>query len=366
MKTCVPVISYKNWLGHLNLRYGILLILLSCLDLAVFAQEQVVLPRLSDKIIFDGQPNEIAWKGIKPLPLVTQIPEFGKEPAEQTEILLGYDDYLYLVGRLYTDDPSTILATSKKRDLFSGNNDWFGLIIDTFNDKENGLGFFTTPEGIRLDFTVFNDAQGELPVNPSWNTFWDVKSTRNELGWFSEMRIPFSSLRFQEKDGQVVMGIIASRFMAKHNENAIYPAIPYDWGPWSGWKPSQAQEVVFKDLRAKKPVYLAPYVLGGYEQTNDLNETNTNYLRDDDLVAEAGLDFKYGLTNNLTMDLTVNTDFAQVEADNQQINLTRFSLFFPEKRLFFQERSSTFDFNLGGVLINFFIAGELVFMKRNW
>ena len=347
-ETCILVISDKNWLALLNLRYGILIILLS-LVLKVLAQEQVVLPRLSDKIIFDGQPNETAWKDIEPLPLVTIVPEFGKEPSEKTEILLAYDDdYLYLAGRLYTDDPSTILATSKKRDLFSGNNDWFGIIIDTFNDKENGLGFFTTPEGIRLDLTVFNDAQGDLPLNPSWNTFWDVKSIRNGQGWFTEMRIPFSSLRFQEKDGEVVMGIITWRFMARQNETAIYPAIPFNWGPWSGWKPSQAQEVVFKDLRAKKPLYLAPYVLGGIEQTNDLNETNTNYLRNDDLVTEAGIDVKYGLTNNLTLDVTVNTDFAQVEADDQQVNLTRFSLFFPEKRLFFQERSSTFDFNLGG------------------
>ena len=133
-----------------------------------------------------------------------------------------------------------------------------------------------------------------------------------------------------------------------NNESYVYPAISPKWGGWSTWKPSKAQEIVFKDLQSKKPVYIVPYVLAGLGRNFDLNEEESAYLRDDTPVHELGLDVKYGLTNNLTLDVTFNTDFAQVEADDEQINLTRFSLFFPEKRLFFQERSSNFEFNLGG------------------
>jgi hypothetical protein len=226
-------------------------------------------------------------------------------------------------------------------------NAWFGIVIDTFNDKENALVFATTPTGLRTDVQVLNDAEGDSPFNTSWNTFWDVETTRNNTGWFAEIRIPFSSLRFQETDGQVVMGLIAYRWIAHKNELSIFPAIPFDWGEVSNLKVSRAQEVVFSGIRGRKPLYVAPYLLGGHSRSYELNAEETAYSGLNDPAYEAGLDIKYGLTRNMTMDITVNTDFAQVEADDMQVNLTRFSLFFPEKRLFFQERSSTFEFSFG-------------------
>jgi len=297
----------------------------------------------------DGFSNEPAWQNIKPLPLTVHVPNFRSQPTEKTEILVCYDDnYLYIAGRLYDSEPEKIQFPSKKRDDMKLNNDWFGLVIDAFNDKENALAFFTTPLGLRLDMTVFDDAQGDFPVNESWNTFWDVKTARNDKGWFAEIRIPLSSLRFQDRDGRVVMGLITSRYIARKNEWIVFPAIPPNWGFWSPFKPSQAQEIIFESLHSQKPLYIVPYVLGGLGQSFDLNDLETAYFRSDDSIHELGLDLKYGLTSNLTLDVTLNTDFAQVEADDQQVNLTRFSLFFPEKRLFFQERSSTFDFSFGG------------------
>ncbi len=311
--------------------------------------EPYLIQRISGQVELDGFSTEPAWQNIRPLPLTVHVPNFKSEPTEKTEILIGYDNnYLYLAGRLYDSEPEKIQFPSKKRDDMKLNNDWFGLIIDIFNDNENALAFFTTPSGLRLDMTVFNDAQGDFPVNNSWNTFWDVKTVRNEEGWFAEIRIPFSSLRFQDKEGRVVMGLITSRYIARKNEWIVFPEIPPDWGFWSPFKPSQAQEIVFEGLRSRKPLYIAPYALGGFGQSFDLNDIETAYIRADDPIHELGLDVKYGLTTNLTLDVTVNTDFAQVEADDQQVNLTRFSLFFPEKRLFFQERSSTFDFSFDG------------------
>jgi hypothetical protein len=311
--------------------------------------DRYIISRLNGPVKLDGLSEEPAWEGIEPLSVVMHSPNFLDEPTERTEILVAYDDdFLYVAGRLYDSEPSKIQCTSKKRDDLKPNNDWFGIVIDTFNDKENALVFFTTPSGLRLDMSVFNDAQGELPINTDWNTYWDVKAERNKKGWFVEMRIPLSSLQFQDKDGSCIMGLISWRWIARKNESVVFPAIPPNWGGFSLFKPSQAQEVVFQGIHKKRPLYVAPYVLGGFGHSYELNDAETAYDRTDDPAHEAGLDIKYGLANNLTLDVTVNTDFAQVEADDEQVNLTRFSLFFPEKRLFFQERSSTFDFNLGG------------------
>lgn len=161
------------------------------------------------------------------------------------------------------------------------------------------------------------------------------------------MRIPFSSLQFQEKDGKVEMGITTWRWIARKNETDIFPAIPPDWGEWSMWKPSQSQRIQQEQVKRKKPLYIAPYLLAGYNEAHELNEQNQGYTNQHKTIKEAGLDLKYGLTKNLTLDLTANTDFAQVEADDQIVNLTRFSVFFPEKRVFFQERSGIFDFDFG-------------------
>jgi len=306
----------------------------------------LVMPRIRSPITLDGLSNEPAWEGIKTLPMVMHSPNFGTAPSELTEVLVAFDDdFLYVAGRLYDREPSKIQANSKQRDSTDPSSEWFGIVIDSFNDKENALAFFTTPSGLRWDAAVLNDAQEPVPFNLSWNTFWDVATSQNNEGWFAEMRIPFSSLRFQDKNGRVVMGIILRRYIARKSEHITFPKIPPNWGFYSFFKPSQAQEFVLEGVYSRKPLYVAPYLLGGFGYYSELNEDETVYQRVKNLEHEGGLDVKYGLTSNITLDITLNTDFAQVEADDQQINLTRFSLFFPEKRLFFQERSSNFDFN---------------------
>jgi len=304
------------------------------------------------EIIMDGVVNEPAWENIEPLPMVMHRPVFNNPPSERTEVRIGYnEEFVYISGRLYDSNPASIMTTSMQRDEQSRGNDWFTVIFDTFNDKENALAFATTPIGLRRDFTISKDAMtsgNERPNNDSWNTFWEVATSLTDEGWFVEMEIPLSSLRFKEEDGRVIMGLIVQRYIPSKNETVIFPAIPPNWGPWSASRPSKAQEIILEGVQSKKPFYIAPYVSGGLQQDYLLNNGNTAYERNDDPRFNIGLDVKYGLTNNLTLDITVNTDFAQVEADNEQVNLTRFSLFFPEKRTFFQERSSIFSFNLGG------------------
>lgn len=313
----------------------------------------VIIDRIPDLINFDGIPDEEAWNALTPIQMVMHSPVFGRTPTEDTEVRIGYDDkYLYVGARLFYDDMKMMRSASLKRDYMGMGGDWFGVVLDTYNDKENGMAFFTSPDALRWDATILKDAvtqtPDQMPMNISWNTFWDVRTNADDKGWSLELRIPFSSLRFQEINGEVRMGLILQRWIPSKNETDLFPAIPPNWGQVSAMKPSQAQEVVLRGVKPDKPLYIAPYLLGGYESNYELNSNETAYNKSDKPALEAGLDVKYGIGKNMIMDVTVNTDFAQVESDDQMINLTRFSLYYPEKRMFFLERSSVFDFSLGG------------------
>ena len=181
-----------------------------------------------------------------------------------------------------------------------------------------------------------------------WDTFWDVKTTQDDNGWYVEMRIPFSSLRFQTVQELVSMGLIINRTISYKNEVNTYPAMDPKYGFSAATKPSLAADVNFENIQPSKPIYISPYVIGGYSKLYQINDEYTAYVPDVKKEFNSGFDIKYNINSNLTFDATVNTDFAQVEADNQQVNLTRYSLYFPEKRMFFQERSSLFSFSLGG------------------
>ncbi len=305
--------------------------------------------KLSEAIVLDGKLNEKAWQTIPPFPMTQYEPVFRGELHEKTEIMVAYDDeYFYVAGRMFTKDPATITANSLYRDRYAS-DDVFAVILDPFNDDQNALRFFTTPAGVRFDQSISNDANdiaGSDAVNGSWNTFWDVATTQDEHGWYAEIRIPFSSIGFQSSQGVAEMGLIVYRWIAFYNERHTYPEIPPNWDRGE-IKPSMAADIRLVDVDARRPVYVTPYALTGYTQQNQINDAATGYEYDHAFKKELGFDIKYNVTSNLTLDVTANTDFAQVEADDQQLNLTRFSLSFPEKRQFFQQRSGLFDFNFG-------------------
>ena len=306
------------------------------------AQELLQLTYLTESIQIDGLSDEPGWQQIEPLPVIMYKPTYRGEPTEKTEIRVAYDrDYLYCSARCYDTNPSKVRVNSLYRDR-SSKDDKFGIILDTFNDKESALSFWTTPAGVRGDEAIFNDGKSD---NKNWNTYWDVTTVLNEEGWFVEMRIPFSSLSFQDENGRVVMGLIAYRNIARKNERVVFP----DLSPERGIDtPSRAHPVVLDHIYSQKPVYFTPYVAGGLGQTPTLNDAGASYHLKNELARNAGVDIKYNVTSNLTLDTTLNPDFAQAEADEQQVNLSRFSLFFPEKRQFFQERSGIFSFNFLG------------------
>lgn len=302
--------------------------------------------KITDKVVIDGLVNELFWDSIEPLHSTQKVPNAGDEPTQKTEIRIAYDEkYLYLSGRLFDKEPHKINTNTKRRDDLTENTEWCGLLIDTYNDRENALAFYVTPTGARLDMALSNDIVGPNAFNLSWNTFWDGASKITEDGWFAEIRIPFSSLPFESVDGKTVMGITTWRYLARNDETDIYP--PRDLSTGSSFRPSLTQRFVFEDIDEKKPFRMAPYVLTGGERNNRLSENGQQYESEEAFKREIGLDAKIGLGSNAIADITLNTDFAQVEVDDQQVNLSRFNLFFPEKRLFFQERASLFDFNFG-------------------
>ena len=312
------------------------------------AAERILIPRLTSEIDLDGRVDEAEWGTVPVLPATMHTPNFGLQPSEATEFRVAHDgDYLYVSCRAYDSEPSGVRSLSLERDLSGYASDWCIVMLDTFNDKETALLFGTTPAGLRTDVIFADDT--EAGPNFNWNTFWDAAAHQDERGWYAEIRIPFSSLRFQRSDAGVVMGLSLVRVIARKQEFATFPAISPQWGGFSAYKASQTREVLIEGARRSDPVYVTPYGIVGRGHSHSLNVDETGYARENDALTETGLDVKYGITSNLTLDFTANTDFAQVEADNQQVNLTRFSLFFPEKRLFFQERSNVFDYSLGGV-----------------
>lgn len=302
-----------------------------------------VIPKLEGHITLDGKVNEPAWNAIEPLPLVTHWPTYGIDvDRSKTEIRIAYDkDYLYVSCRCYVD-PKMISAPTYKRNENNMSTSNVAIILDTFNDNENALWFSMTPTGSRMDGALSNDGQ---TANLYWNTIWEAEAEINDEGWFAEMRIPFSSLKFESEDGQVELGLIAYRYSAHDVAMQTYPAIPPDWGFLSWRKPSQSQKVELSNVENQNPIFITPYLLGGLDRSAYLNSGADGYQHQREWTHEAGLDVKMGLTNSTTLDLTLNTDFAQVEADDQQINLSRFSLFFPERRQFFLERAAIFDFS---------------------
>jgi hypothetical protein len=310
-------------------------------------QELVELARLGGPVELDGLSNEPAWEAVDPLPLTTHWPRFGGAISERTEIRVAYDDdHIYFAGRFYDSDPAGIRRNSLYRDRWNG-DDAFDIVVDSFNDNETALMFTTTPLGIMIDQEVSNDADpsgGARPLNLEWNGYWDVAARVTQEGWFAEVRIPFSSLGFEVEGERVVMGLIVGRYVSRKDEKYIFPAIPPNWD-MADVKPSQAQDVLITGINEKSPLYVTPYVLGGLDRTREFVEPVR--APGTEATRRVGLDAKYGLSSNITLDLTLNTDFAQVEADDQQVNLTRFNLFVPEKRRFFQERASIFQFNTG-------------------
>lgn len=286
--------------------------------------------------VLDGRLDDSQWADATRISdFVQRFPKDGNLPTEKTDVFFIYTSSDLFVGvRCYDAQPAKIIATVMQRDNFDLlQNDQFVVAIDSYNDGRNGYWFSTNALGVRAD-CLFID-EGETWIC-EWDGIWECASQIDSLGWTAEMRIPFSTLRF---DGAVknVMGINLFRRLIRSNEEIYSPHIPLQY-PHGTADVSIARKFRFDGISGGSNLYVQPYVLGGRQWvgTGGNQKVTTK--------GEFGGDVRYDITDYLTSNLTYNTDFAQVELDDRQINLTRFSLFFPEKRDFFLESAGLFSF----------------------
>jgi len=326
----------------LRLAPSLVMALVAGLASPVNAQDPLPLARLIGPVVVDGVPGEEAWRQVPALPLTMYAPLFRGTPTQRTEIRIAYDDEnLYAAGWFYDTDASRIRINSLYRDRWNG-DDAFAMYIDAFDDNTTAKWFGLTAGGTRFDILLSDDGNAQ---NNGWDTFWAAKTTVTDSGWFAEIRIPFSSLGFRVgPNGEARMGLTVTRLVSRLEERVTFPAID---PKFEFRRPSLAQKVVMTGVRSHKPVYVTPYVLGGTARST-VPIGSSAFRRVHTESRETGLDVRYPISGRMNLDLTVNTDFAQVEADDQQVNLDRFPLFFPDRRRFFQEGSEVFDFAMGG------------------
>ena len=299
--------------------------------------------RLTEPLNLDGVLDEAAYEQNLPVDgFIQTIPQEGQPVSERTEAWVMYDDEnVYLACRCWDSaGPEGWIANEMRRDTNGlRENDFFGAIFDTFHDRRNGFNFYTNMLGARNDQWVTDEGS----PNQDWNPVWSVRTGQFDGGWTVEMAIPFKSIRYLSGDDQT-WGIQMRRSIRRKNEYAHLAFVPASTGGRASInRVSAAADLVGLDLPpAGRNIEIKPYATSSL--TSDYTQTPAI---SNDPDAALGGDLKYGITANITADLTYNTDFAQVEVDERQVNLTRFSLSFPEKREFFLEGQGLFDFGRG-------------------
>jgi hypothetical protein len=293
----------------------------------------------------DGIPEEEVWgRAPAATDFIQKQPDEGAPASEKTEIRIIYDEKnLYVAIICFDSEPEKIIATEKKRDSERiKNNDHVQLLFDTFRDRRNGYIFVTNPLGAQLDIQVRREGENEGSryiknpnINDDWNGVWEVKAVINDRGWSAEIAIDLETLRFDE-NSKSGWGLNILRNIRRKNEISTWAPLPRNL---EIHKISLAGDLIgLEGLIKGLNLQVKPYALA-----SRISERGQEAGLSSDNSFDAGLDMKYGLASNMTLEVTVNTDFSQVEVDDEQINLTRFDLFFPEKREFFLENAALFN-----------------------
>ena len=313
------------------------------LPACVFAQEQqreVPAVAVEKAPVLDGDViNDPAWQAATPTGgFIQTTPDEGQPASQRTEVRVVYTvDAIYFGFILYDDDPATIVASDSRRDASLDEMDSLLFILDTYRDEQNGFVFGTNPNGLMYDGQLSKAGQGTSMFgggagggfNINWDGVWDVRTVLGDFGWSAEFRIPFKTIRYPSRDIQS-WGVNFQRNIIRRNETAY-------WSPlgrqFNILRLADAGTLTGLEIDNQRNLKIVPYVLG---EASDIGDEGNN------TDTEWGVDVKYSLTPSLTLDLTYNTDFAQVEADESQVSLDRFNLFFPEKRPFFLENAGLF------------------------
>ena len=351
---------------HIYYKTSLFIIFFFSFQSTTYSQEDFIKVRPEVKInyiendpIIDGNViNDKIWNSIFPITSMTQVtPNFGEPSSEKTEIRLAYTDrnlYISVVG--FDSDPSKIVVSDSKRDADLNDEDSFLFILDTYNDFQNGFLFGTNSDGMQYDAQIDNEGIGNFNpnsrqkggtlggTNVNWDASWEVKTIKGDFGWSAEFSIPLSSLRFLPGENKT-WGLNFQRNISKNSETSFWASLPLGFDIK---RVSISGKLKGLDLKSPKNLKIIPYTIGNASYQKLDNQTDVS------VDLDAGFDIKYSLTPGLTLDLTYNTDFAQVEVDEQQVNLDRFNLFFPEKRAFFLENAGQFSVGSPGEVDLFF------------
>ena len=292
--------------------------------------------RLNGTISIDGSLSEQQWRGAQPLSGLTQLdPNEGRPATERSDIRFMYDDNaLYIGAMLY--DRQDARGRLGRRDMSMAASDWLTVIIDTNHDHRTAVGFEVNPLGVKRDQT--RSPSGE---DDGWEPVWEVATNVTDSGWVAEMRIPFSQLRFSGRSN-LVWGLQVERQIARNQEFANWAFTPRER---EGGIPRFGHLIGISEVATGKKLEVMPYVVG---KSESINRQGNPFRDDHEMSADVGVDLKYRVTSNMTLDATVNPDFGQVEVDPAVINLTAFETFFPERRPFFVEGSELFNFGTDG------------------
>ncbi|WP_245812771.1 DUF5916 domain-containing protein [Flagellimonas flava] len=317
--------------------------------------EAVVLendPQIDGEII-----NDPIWQQVPAIENLIQLrPNYGQPVSEKTVIRVAYSKSTFYVAVVcYDSEPEKLVVSDSRRDADLNDEDSFLFIIDTYHDRQNGFLFGTNAQGMEYDAQIDNEGKGNFNANRqqggviggtniNWDASWMVRTQMGDFGWSAEFAIPFRSLRFAAGSNKT-WGLNFRRNISKNTETAYWTSLPLGFDMK---RLSLAGKLTGLNLRNPGNLKLIPYALTQFVNNKavDPSETDTNF--------EVGADIKYSITPSLTLDLTYNTDFAQVEVDDQQVNLDRFNLFFPEKRAFFLENAGQFSVGSPGEVDLFF------------
>jgi Domain of unknown function (DUF5916) len=314
--------------------------------LAGQAQEAYKVLLTDETIALDGRFNEAIWQKVAKIKDFNQyFPNDTLKAQYDTEVMLAYDSKnLYVAAKMYAKDKKYVIS-SFRRDFRAGGNDNITFCFDTFNDHSNGFLFGTNPYGVMREGLMFNGGTDNSFLNIFWDNKWKVETTIDDAGWYCEMAIPFSTLRY--KDGSQHWNFKSYRFDTQSNESSASVALPQNQIIMSlGYMQSIVFEFPLKKKKAN--VAIIPYLASKWAK--DYENLNPN----DGFKTSFGGDAKVGVTSGLNLDITINPDFSNVEADRQVVNLSRFDINMPEQRQFFLENSDLFT-GFGSVLTNPFL-----------
>ena len=305
---------------------------------AVRATKRVAAVRIAEPIVIDGVLDEAAWSLAEPaVDFHQQFPDEFAPATERSSVRFLYDNEMLYIGAMLSDgEPDRLIIDSLRRDFSNFQTDSFLVVLDTFLDQRNGYGFVTNAAGAQRDVQASDNGRRN---DGNWDGAWIVRSTVTESGWSTEMAVPFKTLRFPPGDEQQ-WGLNMQRVIRRKNEFVTWSPVPRQFSHYAVGYAGLLTGIT--GIQSGSDLRITPFATGQFTNRAPGRRTWDN-------GGDGGVDMKWGVTSSLLLDASYRTDFSQVEADEQQINLTRFSLFFPEKRQFFLENPASFQIGLSAV-----------------